>query len=443
MTEISRPFDGTSIGDAGPYSAADWQDTWKALFHGTSANAGVIIDSGTGINVGLLVQATNPNTTSIEVLPGAALVQGIAYLSDATETFAIAANASGNPRIDTVILRADYPAQTVRLAVLQGTAAATPVPPTLTQSAGILWEIPIADIAVANGFVTLTDADITPRAEWANAPDGVYLLNVLNNSGVTLEHGDVVIWDSSADRAVTRTTTPNDRLIAGVWQGRAANGAYGRVQVSGIGLVSTAAAVTRGLRLGTAATAGTAQNTPFTGYMGRALETTSGAGLALTQIDCNVNYVPVAVIEDQKAQNTDGGTSTGGAWSTRVLNTEVSDPDGIVSITSNQFRPIAGVYKAQAVAPFISGASTSTLRIRIINADTAVVVATGLNAFVPGGSNGGIGHVMTPRFTANGTDDYEVQYYILSGRATNGLGAAMNVTGEVERYTQLILEKVG
>ncbi len=44
-----------------------------------------------------------------------------------------------------------------------------------------------------------------------------------------------------------------------------------------------------------------------------------------------------AIIADHKAQNTAGGTFTSGAWRTRDLNTEITDPDGIVSIASDQF----------------------------------------------------------------------------------------------------------
>ncbi|MDP6587776.1 MAG: hypothetical protein QF535_24235, partial [Anaerolineales bacterium] len=51
-----------------------------------------------------------------------------------------------------------------------------------------------------------------------------------------------------------------------------------------------------------------------------------------------------AIIADQKTQNTAGGTFTSGAWRTRDLNTEIADPDGIVSISSNQFTLGAGSY---------------------------------------------------------------------------------------------------
>ena len=304
MTQTSRPWQSTTPGDAGPYSASDWQVLYQKIIGlGLGrVNAGVLLGSGTQPFDPLKVQAQGTPSASIDVLAGSATVQGIAYINTATVAFVIAANASGNPRIDTVILQADYALQTVRLAVLQGTPAASPVAPTLTQTANTLWEIPLADIAVANGFATITNANITRRYEWSNAADGVYLDSVLNNSGGTLEDGDVVVWDASADRAVTTTTTYDDVLLAGVWRGRTAAAGYGRVQVRGIGYVNGDASITRGDALVTSATtkkAGVDNRAIIGTVLGFALETTSGSGYVLARINIyktymNAGYQPYA-----------------------------------------------------------------------------------------------------------------------------------------------------
>lgn len=295
MSETSRPWQGTSPGDAGAYSAANWQQLYTSIigFGAARSNVGVLLGSGSQPNAPLKVQAQSPATTSVDVLAGSALVQGVAYINTATLALSIAANASGNPRIDTIILRADYALQTVRLAVLQGTPAASPSVPSLTQSANVMWEIPLADIAVANGFVSISNANITPRTEWANAAEGVYLDNVLNNSGGTLNTGDVVIWDSTANNAITTTTTLGNKLLAGVWVGRTANGGYGRVLVDGIGYVNGGAAITRGDILVSSTVAKQAvTNSSFSldADVGMALETTSGAGLVLTYVKVKKNY---------------------------------------------------------------------------------------------------------------------------------------------------------
>ena len=58
-----------------------------------------------------------------------------------------------------------------------------------------------------------------------------------------------------------------------------------------------------------------------------------------------------AIICDQKAYNADGGSFTSGAWRTRDLNTKISDVDGIVSISSNQFTLQTGTYTIDWIVP--------------------------------------------------------------------------------------------
>ena len=46
-------------------------------------------------------------------------------------------------------------------------------------------------------------------------------------------------------------------------------------------------------------------------------------------------FATYAIICDEKAHNVGGGTFTSGAFRTRDLDTEIADPDGIVSISSS------------------------------------------------------------------------------------------------------------
>lgn len=166
MTEQSRHWDGVSLGDAtlAPYSASEWADQ-ERLEHGQGSifpNYGILSGTGDGTYSPLRVQAKSPASTNIEVEIGVGLVHGYLYENTTALTLAVGSNASGNPRIDTVVLRADIVAQTVRAAIKQGTPAGSPVHPTLTQSTTI-WEIPLADIAVANGFSVINQTDITNR----------------------------------------------------------------------------------------------------------------------------------------------------------------------------------------------------------------------------------------------------------------------------------------
>ena len=77
------------------------------------------------------------------------------------------------------------------------------------------------------------------------------------------------------------------------------------------------------------------------------------------------------IICDEKARNVDSGTFTSGDWRTRDLNTEIADPDGIVSISNNQFTLSAGDYLIEASAPAFS-VNQHVIRLQNITASTTV-----------------------------------------------------------------------
>lgn len=337
MAETSRFWDGIATGDAAtaPYSSDEYARVQRDLIRASGADSGPLMGTGVAPDLGLTVRATTPVSASVEVTAGSAIVRGTWYASDATETLAIGANASGNPRIDTIILRKDYAAQTIRLVVLPGTPAVAPVAPALTQTDGVTWEIPLADIAVANGFATLANAVITPRRHWANAADGVYLDNVLNNSGALLQTGDVVIWDTTADRAATTSVVLGDPLTAGVWVGRTAAGGYGRVQTKGIGLVRLAGAVaTRGLTLVKSNTARAAQ----TAAAAATASKRSAIGISL-EVVATANYLCWTYIDvGAQRQGAYVKDTTGGAGNTTAAAFTDVNAAAIATITPHSDR---------------------------------------------------------------------------------------------------------
>ncbi len=58
-----------------------------------------------------------------------------------------------------------------------------------------------------------------------------------------------------------------------------------------------------------------------------------------------------AIICDQKTSGTQGGSANSGADRIRDLNTIITDPNGIVSISNNRFTLGAGTYQIKASAP--------------------------------------------------------------------------------------------
>lgn len=159
----------------------------------------------------------SPGDTGIVTAPGSgtriitirlgkyALVRGHMWYSGTSDfnMASLAANSSGNPRIDLVVLRYTRSTGAVAAAVITGTPAASPSAPAPTQTlttSGV-FEIPIAQVAVANGATTITAGNITSRETYLSrtpligsaapttATPGVYLgqlYDQYDSSGVYL-----------------------------------------------------------------------------------------------------------------------------------------------------------------------------------------------------------------------------------------------------------------
>ena len=146
----------------------------------------------------------------------------------------------------------------------------------------------------------------------------------------------------------------------------------------------------------------------------------------------------VAVIQDQKAGNTAGGTFTAGAWRTRDLNAEVSDGQALVAISSNQFTPAAADYLLLAWAPaFI----VQRHQARLYNATGTAAVITGSSEVSNAADSTQTLSFVCGAFTANGSDAYEIQHYCSTTNADDGYGLAAN-TGVGEVYTTVLLIKL-
>lgn len=108
-----------------------------------------------------------------------ALVHGFLWDSGPTVISmpSLAANTSGQTRIDLIVLRLDRSTWTVREAVVQGVPGQGA--PAYTQSLAAtgptsVWEIPLAEVTVANGASVLTSGTVT-RRNWYLSEDGTIL----------------------------------------------------------------------------------------------------------------------------------------------------------------------------------------------------------------------------------------------------------------------------
>lgn len=149
MTETSYPWGGTTVGDAtlAPYSDDVWSDLWRLLFTPAPATQGVIPY--------LNNLAVTGTASPLVVSTGAGMVDGKVYICDGALAVAIPTPA-GATRIDRIVLRKDWAAQTVRVTVISGAEGGGA--PSLVQIDGTTWDIPLAQASITTGgAITVTD----------------------------------------------------------------------------------------------------------------------------------------------------------------------------------------------------------------------------------------------------------------------------------------------
>ncbi len=154
MTQTYFPFDsgaGASITEAQWYQMAR---KWLG--------SGVLPDELDELEV-----YADSSGMQVKVKSGQAWMEGHFYESDAEETLAIAAADASNPRIDRVVVRLDRVANTIALAVVTGTAAASPSAPALTQNSST-WELALAQVSVSAGATSIAAGDVTDERSYAS-----------------------------------------------------------------------------------------------------------------------------------------------------------------------------------------------------------------------------------------------------------------------------------
>ena len=164
-----------------------------------------------------------------------------------------------------------------------------------------------------------------------------------------------------------------------------------------------------------------------------------GSGAGLTGISAGL-FSSYAIFADQKSQGTDGGASTGGTWHTRDLNTELSDPDGIVSISSNQFTLQAGSYFIEARAPSYQ---PTRHKLKLYQTSgSAADVAFGTNEFMSYGSGTAVQTTafLSCRITISTATTYEIRHYIQNSKSGNGLGVAVSQGAELYCLVKIFKE---
>ena len=133
------------------------------------------------------------------------------------------------------------------------------------------------------------------------------------------------------------------------------------------------------------------------------------------------SYALLAKVHDSGTSTTYFGAYTTGAWRTRDIDTEVSDEDGIVTISSNQFTLQAGNYFIRfACSMYHCG--NHAIRLRNITDSSTAGVGEPNYSYTYSSSLMTTG---TCRVSIDSAKVFEVQGYPSITKATNGMGFAM------------------
>lgn len=154
MTQISRFWEGSTIGDAteAPYDAGT--EFSKVLM--SIAGAAAVATNLSGVFRNELNQlAVSGVATPVTIDTGRSMVWGAWYENDAAATVAIPTPAAAT-RIDRIVARKDWAAQTVRITRIAGVEGGGA--PALVQIAGTTWDEPLAQVSInVGGVITVTD----------------------------------------------------------------------------------------------------------------------------------------------------------------------------------------------------------------------------------------------------------------------------------------------
>lgn len=145
-------------------------------------------------------------------------------------------------------------------------------------------------------------------------------------------------------------------------------------------------------------------------------------------------------IEDQKAAGTNGGTNATGAWTTRTLNTSVTNEIAGASLASNQITLPAGTYWCDISSPYFRCNEVVT---RLYNVTDGATTLAG----TPEYSNYFAYYtqcrsIIKGRFTLAGSKALAVQYYSSSAFANQGLGYGYSAPSLTHTYTQVLIWKI-
>jgi len=133
-------------------------DTSETQFSQWARNIGEGVKTGALNELEVFADSTG---MQVKVRSGQALVRGHYYQNTAEVALSLEAADLTNPRVDTVVVELDPSANSIVLEVVTGTPDASPTPEPVVQTDAGVYQIKLAEIAVAAGATTITAGNVT------------------------------------------------------------------------------------------------------------------------------------------------------------------------------------------------------------------------------------------------------------------------------------------
>jgi hypothetical protein len=177
-----------------------------------------------------------------------------------------------------------------------------------------------------------------------------------------------------------------------------------------------------------------------TGVGGDKVFTLDNVTLGSSAVFPSGHILGIAQLQQQETAGNSGGSAVATTFTASVLNDEVFDTGGFVTLNSNQFILLAGTYLISAKKACYR-VGVFTIRLYDVT-NTAYIDPAGTNAYNPSdsGATKNLFSTLNTKITCSGDTTYELRYYSAEARSGNGLGSAHGQTLEV--YTEVMIYKI-
>jgi hypothetical protein len=133
---------------AGPFEGGTWSEAEWYRFAPAWAPSGVL-GSTPAASASQGSFGTSASGLTLSTSAGRAIVSGAGFERVGATSTPVPANANATlSRRDRLVIRRDLAAKTVTIRLVQGTPAASPVPPSVTQNDAGIWELPLCSFLV-------------------------------------------------------------------------------------------------------------------------------------------------------------------------------------------------------------------------------------------------------------------------------------------------------